>query len=137
MVLKWLCIFMYAVYITIIAVNFAFNFDRLWMQLYMIDRTIDRPLILRIVYVARPMLSRESIKRLRPLSLIANDIVSDFWFLQFPTYSKLEDTDCLKDWQWNYNELITVWKLLLFRSPKPIDEEERQTSDLKKWVKSY
>lgn len=69
---------MYAVYITIIAVNFAFNFDRLWMQLHMIDRTIDRPLILRIVYVARPMLSRESIKCLRPLSLIANDIVSDF-----------------------------------------------------------
>lgn len=69
---------MYAVHITIIAVNFAFNFERLWMQLHMIDRTIDRPLILRIVYVARPMLSRESIKRLRSLSSIANDIVSDF-----------------------------------------------------------
>lgn len=69
---------MYAVHITIISVNFAFNFERLWMQLHMIDRTIDRPLILRIVYVARPMLSRESIKRLRSLSSIANDIVSDF-----------------------------------------------------------
>lgn len=69
---------MYAVHITIIAVNFAFNFDRLWMQLHMIDRIIDRPLILRIVYMARPMLFRESIKRLRLLLLIANDIVSDF-----------------------------------------------------------
>lgn len=131
MVLKWLCIFMYAVHITIIAVNFAFNFERLWMQLHMIDRTIDRPLILRIVYVARPMLSRESIKRLRSLSSIANDIVSDFWFLQFPIYSKMEDINCSKDWEWNYSELITVWKLLLFRSPRLINEEERQKSDLK------